>query len=297
MLRRGLPLNALRVFEAAARLHNFSRAADELGVTQTAVSRQIRLLEGYLGVPLFVRRHNGLVLTDQGAEYHRMVRDGLTQLYEGSEKIRGTIQETTVRLNVLPNFAMRWLIPRLHEFRDAYPKIIVRLITSQPDLDFSTGAFDIAIRFGLSWPNCRTDLLFAADLFPVCSPKLAAHMQAPESLRQQTLLHVSQAPDDWSIWLSGAEVSDVDVSRGLTFDSYALALEAAIHDLGVAVARGPFVADDLIAGRLVAPFSLKVTQEVGWYLVYQQAVADNPGVKPFRRWILDAAVRTKRDLD
>jgi LysR family glycine cleavage system transcriptional activator len=253
MLRRLPPLNALRAFHASARLQSFTRAADELGVTQTAVSRQIRSLEGYLGVPLFVRQHNGLQLTEIGAEYHRYVSAGFLHLLEGTDRMRGRTSKTVVRVSVLPNFAIRWLIPRLSGFQECNPKVVVNLVTLRQDIDFATGDFDVAIRYGHGSPRHCTDLLFGADLFPVCSPQVAEQLRSVESLRDVPMLQVSGAPEDWPAWLSAAGAPDVELDSGPWFDSFAFALQAAIEGLGVAMARGAFVADDLRAGRRLVP--------------------------------------------
>lgn len=296
MRQRLPPLNALRAFEASARALSFTRAAEELGVTQTAVSRHIRLLEAHLGVLLFVRLHNGLQLTDEGATYHETVRGAFEQIYSGTERLRNPTRSLSLRISVLPNFAMRWLIPRLQEFQTAHPKIEISLVTGQHIVEFSTGAFDVAIRFGTGWPGYETDLLFRADLFPVCNAAIAARLKRPHQLRTYTLLHVTGAPEDWPIWLAATGVDGVDSSRGPCFDSYALALQVAVEGLGVAMARGPFVADDLKSGKLVAPFALRVPQAAGWHLIYPKAIADDLPVRAFRGWILGAARRSRTEL-
>jgi len=283
---RALPsLNGLRAFEAAARHGSFAAAGAELNVTQAAVSRMVRLLEERLGFRLFERHANSLQLTWQG----RTLQPGLTTSFDAIasllEQVAAQSALPILTIGVGPSFAMRWLIPRLADFQTRHPDIEVRIATGGAinpiGHDWTCG-----IRLGDGrWPGFEAEMLFSAELFPVCAPAIARRVKKADDLRQQTLLHVVHAPDDWPRWLKAAGVKLRPEKRSPRFATYAMALQAATDGLGVAMALEPYVADDLAAGRLVAPFRQRVPKGIAWYLLHPPARAADPSFVAFRGWL------------
>ncbi len=290
-MRRLPSLNGLRAFESAARLGSFAAAGEELAVTQAAVSRMVRLLEERLGYALFERHANRLALTWQG----RTLLPGLTSAFDAIATLAGQVGSMSsaraLTVGVGTSFAMRWLIPRLAGFQAQHPDIEVRIATGgaqQPIRDDWTCGIVLG---GGRWPGYEATALFSADLFPVCSPALARRMKGPADLRHQTLLQVAQQPDDWPSWLRAARLKLRPEKRGPRFDNYALALQAAVDGLGVAIGLRPYVEDDIAAGRLVAPFPLTVPKGKAWYLIAAPARRDDPSFAAFRDWLIGEARR------
>ncbi|MEQ9332241.1 LysR substrate-binding domain-containing protein [Thalassobaculum sp.] len=286
---RRLPfLNGVRAFEAAARAGSFAGAAAELHVSPAAVSRMVRLLEDRLGVALFERGANRLGLTAAGRSY----RAGLTRILDElallTDQVTAMGRRQVLTVGVGPTFAIRWLIPRLAEFRRHAPEVDVRITTGGQavpfDPDWSCG---IALGGG-DWPGLTAEPLFAADLLPVCSPALASGLVVPGDLDAAALLRVSHAPEDWPRWLAAAGLERV-AAAGPVFEYYGQALQAAVDGVGIAMGIRPYVDDDLAAGRLVAPFDLTVSKGKGWYLVFRPARAAEPAFAAFRQWMLAQA--------
>ncbi|MSO54673.1 MAG: transcriptional regulator GcvA [Rhodospirillales bacterium] len=287
-----LPLNAFRVFEAAARHLSFTRAARELNVTQAAVSHQIKALEAYLKVQLFQRFNRSLGLTEDGRKLVIPVRDSLERLERAVEHIhsRGT-QRLTV--SILPSFATKWLVPRLGRFRQAHPEIDILISPSIHTVDFSREPVDVALRYGLGrYAGLRTTFLFSEDVFPVCSPKLldgTPPLRHPDDLRLHTLLH-DDGPDEWRMWLKAVKVHGIEPDRGPMFTDSAMLIQAALDGQGVALGRSVLVAHDLAAGRLVRPFAISsLSRPFAYYAVAPEATADRPKVVAFREWLLSEA--------
>jgi DNA-binding transcriptional LysR family regulator len=282
------PLNGLRAFEAAARTGSYVAAAGELNVSPSAISRLVKLLEQRLGAVLFERLPNGLELTERGAVYLREVSGAFERIASATERLQGG--GSSLLVGAGPTLAMRWLIPRLATFQSANPEIDVRLSTSVAEADPMRPDWTAAIRIGDgAWPGLVSRFLFTADLFPVCAPALAKTLRKPRDLEQATILRVANAPEDWPLWLDAAGISDKALKHARYFDYAAFALQAAVDGLGVAMARAPFVVDDLAAGRLARPFKLAVPKGRGWYLVYRPAQENNPALGAFRAWLLSAA--------
>lgn len=262
MSRRLPPLNALRAFEAAARLLSFSEAADELHVTQGAVSRHIRGLEDWLGRPLFERLHRRVELTPAGQRYLADVGEAFDQIARATSRAdarqAGRSDGAVLRVNALGTFALRWLIPRLSGFHRAHPAIELRLATSHAPLAKLEREFDVAIRGAADategWHG--TEFLAEARL-PVASPALLARkpLAAPRDLRRHTLLHTASLPDVWPEWLALAGVGGLTPKRSLTMEHFHLTLQAALDGLGLAIGPVALVADDIADGRLVHPFA------------------------------------------
>ncbi len=293
MNRRLPPLDALQSFEVASRVLSFTRAAEELHVTPAAVSHRIKILEERLGISLFHRKNNKLLLTEQGLDLVPEVRRALESVADVTARVAQTEGSNVLSLSLLPTFAVRWLMPRLADFQSAHGDVAMRLSTTYRAVDFTREHYDAAIRFGGGdWPGLECCRLFDEELIPVCSPALLEgreELQEPEDLERFTLLHSDTCDENWSIWLDAAGASNVDPERGLRFDSCLLTLQAAQDGLGIAAANREYVARDLDAGRLVAPFDLTVRKEVGWHLVCPESAADQPKIAAFRTWALDQA--------
>jgi DNA-binding transcriptional LysR family regulator len=294
MSRRLPPLNALKAFEAAARTGSFTAAAHDLGVSQAAVSQLVKGLEARLGLPLFERRGNILSLTPRGATYLPILSDAFDRIALATEKLK-TQPEGVLTLACGPTVAIRWLIPRLPEFHRLHPSYEVRLSTSvmvgeaEPVsllAEGVTAAIRLTEQTGLRPDGLMAEPLFTADLFPVASPTVAARLHRPADLSGETLLHVRHAEDEWPIWLRAASLAPkMGTAGALWFDFHAFALQAALDSLGIALARRPFVEQDLAAGRLVAPFDLSVPKEAAWCLIYRPDAEIIPAFEAFRAWL------------
>lgn len=287
-MRRLPSLNGLRAFEAAARHGSFTAAGGELGVSQAAVSRLVRLLEARLGIALFERHPNGLTLTAQG----RAFQPGLTAAFDGiarlAEQVTQARDDRVLTVGVGPTFAIRWLIPRLGDFHRAHPGIEVRL---------TTGGAVVALRDDWTcgvqlgdgdWPGYVAEPLFSAEMFPVCTPALAKRLKRPADLASATLLDVSHSTEDWPQRLAAAGLESL-TRRGPSFGTYAMALQAALDGGGVAIGLRPYVVDDLAARRLVQPFRLTVPKRRAWYIAYRRERAQEAGLVAFRAWLHEVA--------
>lgn len=284
------PLNGLRAFEAAARHMSFTDAADELSVTQAAISHQVRGLEQRLGLKLFVRRNRSLLLSEAGQAYLPAVRSAFDQLNEATEKLLQKDRGGHLTVTTTSSFAVKWLVPRLGGFQRANPEIDVRVSTGTSLVDFSREDVDIGIRYGRGqWPNLTAERLVVEDVMPVCAPSLVKGpngLRKPADLKRFTLLHIGNFPDDWQVWLTAAGVKGVDATRGVSFDFALAAYQAAMDGLGVALGRNPLVEPDLKAGRLVVPFEFKRSSEFAYYLIYPPEAIRRRKIKAFRDWVV-----------
>ena len=297
-MRRRIPsIEALIAFEAAARHQSFTRSADELALTQSAVGRQIACLEEYVGVPLFSRIRKRLTLTDVGELYARQVRAAL-------EKIEGDTLAAmahrgaggVLELAVIPTFATRWLIPRLPSFYAAHADITLNLTTRAEPFMFEGTSFDAAIHFGNPvWPGTVARHLFGEELTPVCSPGLlpqghqARSILPAEALTGFTLLHQSARPQAWRQWLTEAGLPEVPCMRGQRYELFSMLVEAARAGLGVALVPRFFVRNELASGELQAPFGATLRNEQGYYLVYPEAKQNAPLLHAFESWLMATA--------
>jgi LysR family glycine cleavage system transcriptional activator len=311
------PLNALRAFEAAARLLSFKKAAEELAVTPTAVSHQIRLLEEYLDQPLFRRLTRALELTHAGAAMLPQVKEGFASLASAVAKVRGQAGGSIVNVCAPPSFAARWLVPRLGHFSQAHPDIELRLSSSLLVVDIredspagrdglgegSNAIYDFAIRFGRGhYPGWHVEKLFSPAYVPVCSPTLLAGshpLRDPGDLRWRALIHDATVPDfderpGWAQWLELAGVAlQEEMMRGPRFADSVLAVEAAIAGNGVALAMRPLVSADLAAGRLVMPFQLAIFSRYAYYATTPLTAPQRPAVEALRAWLAREAERER----
>jgi LysR family glycine cleavage system transcriptional activator len=289
MTRKLPPLNALPCFEAAARLLNFSKAAEELNVTPGAVSRAIKHLEDQLQVQLFERGTRSARLTAVGEPYARVVRETLEQLASATAMATARRSDSTLNVSTSDGFAGRWLVPRLYRFHRAQSDIDVRVSTTGKLTNFFGDGIDIAIRYGGgNYPGLTAEFLTDEEVFPVCSPALlkGKHpLRRPEDLKHHTLIRDTY-PVDWAKWFAAAGVKGGSPRRGLTFDSYTFAVDAAVKGEGVALGRSTLVADDLAAGRLIRPFEQALKGVSSFYLVYPPDAIRQRKVRLFRDWML-----------
>lgn len=298
-MKNRLPsLNGLRAFEAAARHLSFTKAADELHVTQTAISHQIRRLEEELGLNLFTRRHRGLQLTGQGEQLAVTARQAFDDLRRATQRLRQSEDDNRITITTLPSLAAKWLIPKLGAFQDRHPEIEVRVNTSTESLDLRERGIDVALRYGYgAWAGMISKFLMTESLTPVCSPKLLAEgpsLKTPADLARHTLLYVASYRDEWQTWLTAAGAPDVKAARTITFDMSMMALQAAMDGMGVALGREPMVDADLKAGRLVAPMNISLRSDAGYYVVMAPESAERPAVQAFRDWVLELAGPNRR---
>ncbi len=285
-------LASLRAFEAVARHLSFRRAADELCVTHAAISHQIKSLESELGLKLFKRNSRSVNLTDEGSLYFPVIRDSLDAIAKSTEHLKREKGYEELIVQSYSSFVNTWLQPRLTQFQSQNPMIRVRIKTSFEDADFDRQLFDIGISNG---PFADDDLyifkLFSTDMFPVCSPALvsaSSPLDQPADLKHHLLLQIPSIKnelDDWTLWLSAAEVG-IDKARfGPVFDNYPLALQAALEGQGLVMARRPFAAADLANGRLIKPFNLSVNEPGSWFQVTKHKPEPGSAVYLFTEWL------------
>jgi LysR family glycine cleavage system transcriptional activator len=316
---RRLPsLNALRAFESAARHMSFSQAAVELNVTQGAISRQIKSLEDYLGVPLFRRLPRSLELTDEGRQYVGPLHQAFEYMYRATEAFLEGRRIATLNVNVLPTFGMRWLIPRLTDFTAACPSIEVRMISSIRPVDFKLEDCDVAIRVGPSKRNHRTgerspiDLVMTHDwqdvraiplvpdrLVVVCSPSLRdgkPPLRTPADLERHTLLHTTTREYAWTYWLSQNQLGGLTSRTRLVFGHFFMTIQAAIEGKGVAVVPRVLIESELSSGTLVTPFEGADLTAGMYYLLARESDWHSQKIQKFRAWILSEAEKGQSPL-
>jgi LysR family glycine cleavage system transcriptional activator len=293
MARRLPSLNALKAFEAAARHESFTKAAQELCVTQGAVSHQVKALEAELGFRLFQRERQRLAITEAGRSYLEVVRDAFDRLAAGTERLLQRQSTGVLTVSTSPNFAAKWLVHRLGRFAERHPGADLRVGASMQHVDFSREDVDLAIRHGDGrWPGLHVTQLCAEALFPVCSPQLLNDprrpLRTPSDLARHVLVHLDRR-DDWGKWLQAAGVETADLTRGLVLNQASMAIDAAIDGQGVSLARTALAAWDLIAGRLVRPFDLDLPVPYSYWIVCPKATANLPKIAVFRDWLIGEA--------
>ena len=289
------PLNALRTFEAAARHLNFSRAADELNVTPSAVSHQIRDLEDRVGVSLFHRARKTLQLSEAGRILLLGVQNAFGTLSRAMDDLYALTHTPVLTVSVPPSVAMKRLVPRLENFRKRHPDIDVRISTDIELPGLGSGDVDIAVHYGVGeYPGLEAELLVANAVAPMCSPDLLKAdppLLLPEDLRHFTLLHDTGGDEagnpayDWDTWLSEHGVENVDASLGLRFNTSADVLNAAVAGAGIAIGKTALAVDDLRTGRLICPFGAATREDAAYYVVHAPNKAVREKVAPFRDWL------------
>jgi LysR family glycine cleavage system transcriptional activator len=293
MSRRLPPLNAVRAFEAAGRYLSFTGAAQELRVTQSAVSRHVAGLEDWLGAKLFHRRQRGIALTPRGEAYFKALGGALDQIDDATARMRDGAEDRVLRLKLPPTFAIRWLIPRLSGFQALHPDIEVQITSSHEAADFDREDVDAFVRSEHGAPSYDGyQRLFGEVLAPVCSPALLARgpaLDTPADLAGHVRLSSMHRPRDWPLWLAAANVAAVEARGAITFDNAALAYQAAVDGLGVAIAQQAFIAEDLRSGRLVMPFALPVVTQEAYYLGFHPDRTKAPRIAALEAWLMAEA--------
>jgi LysR family glycine cleavage system transcriptional activator len=265
-------------------------AASELGITRSAVSHQVKSLEQHLGLQLFRRDARRAELTQGGQTYFPAVREAFDQIETQTRALRPAASDNELTVQVYVTVALKWLIPRLHDFERRYPDMKVRLSTSYFDWDFDEKNVDAGIILARNrQPQHYYRVLFRSMLAPVCAPALlrgANGLGSPQDLRKHKLLYVYTAEEDWHLWLDAAGVTGIKLSDRLAFDSYILAQEAAIEGRGVAMTIGPFATEEIKAGRLVQPFPLRVPHRHNWLFACKGENRMKPKIRRFEEWLV-----------
>ena len=288
-MRRLPPLNALRSFEAAARLSSFNKASEELFVTPSAISHQIKSLEEFLGAPLFRREKRRTYLTPAGEKYLTAVEHALDEIDLATRRLIASPNTSVVNLSVVPAFLTRWLVPRIRQFQEQCPDVELRLSASTGQVDFAHSDTDMAIYFGRGeWDNVESLFLRKVNLVPVCSPKLLegdTPLRSVKDLPNFTLLHVTSRLDEWDLALENTGISTSQINKSLTFSSTSLVISAAMEGVGVALADLELVEREIEYGRLIIPFELTFETNKAFYLVHQQGRQLSHAMKAFYDWI------------
>jgi len=289
-MQGSLPLNGLKAFEAAARHLSFTRAADELHVTQAAVSHQVKTLEQRLGVKLFRRLPKSLRLTDEGQALLPELRDAFERMARAINRVTSAQSASALSVSTLTTFALTWMVGRLPRFQARHPGIEVRLNTTGRLVDFAREDVDVAVRYGDgNWPGLTAEKMFEDELTPLCGRAHKDRLRAPEDLRDVPLLD-SSPPEpasvgEWGTWFKAAGIGHLPMTRGAMFDSTKIAAQAAIDGMGVAMGSPYLFAEDIAARRLFQPFPLTVRNGKAYWLVCVEGTATRPKIKAFRDWI------------
>jgi LysR family glycine cleavage system transcriptional activator len=293
------PLNALKAFEAAARHESFTRAAEELCVTQGAVSHQVKALEAELAVKLFNRERQRLIITEAGRDYLTVVRDALDRIAIGTERLLQRQNAGVLTVSTSPDFAAKWLVHRLGHFAEAHSGIDLRVSATLHHVDFAREEVDLAVRHGDgNWPGLDTVRLCSEQLFAVCSPKLLSsrrRLAKPADLLKFPLIHMDSRAD-WNNWLQEAGLADAAVTHGPVLNRASMVIDAAINGQGIALARTTLAAWDLINGQLVRPFAQSLSLAKSYWILCPKATATLPKIVTFRDWLLAEAARDLRQL-
>ncbi|HGM5492996.1 TPA: transcriptional regulator GcvA [Serratia fonticola] len=292
MSKRLPPLNALRVFDAAARHLSFTKAAEELFVTQAAVSHQIKSLEDFLGLKLFRRRNRSLLLTEEGQSYYLDIKEIFSSINEATRKLQARSAKGALTVSLPPSFAIQWLVPRLSSFNSAYPGIDVRIQAIDREEEKLADDVDVAIFYGRgNWPGVRTERLYAEYLLPVCSPSLLTGdhaLKVPGDLAYHTLLH-DTSRRDWLAYTRQLGLQHINVQQGPIFSHSAMVVQAAVHGQGIALVNNVMAQTEIEAGRLVCPFNDVLVSKNAFYLVCHDSQAELGKIAAFRQWILARA--------
>jgi LysR family transcriptional regulator, regulator of gene expression of beta-lactamase len=284
MDRAHLPLNALRAFEAAARHLSFTRAADELCVTQAAISQQVKALEDRLGVTLFRRSPRHLALTDEAQALLPLLSDAFDRVGGLLARLEAGLEREVLTVGAVGTFAVRWLIPRLDAFRAEFPFVDLRLLTHDNKVDLATERWDMAIRFGGGdWPGLVSERILATPMTPLCAPALARRIDGPDMLAALPLLR-SFRRQEWDLWFRAMGTAPPIVS-GMVFDSLALIVQCAVEGHGVAIAPPALFQREIAAGQLVQPFTVTVDAGSYWLTRLRQREPTR-AMAAFQQWCL-----------
>ncbi|MEX0301048.1 MAG: LysR substrate-binding domain-containing protein [Leisingera sp.] len=291
--RRFLPsISSLRALEALDRLGSASAAAEELALTQGAVSRQLQSLEKQLGMELVQRDQKRLSLTSEAQDYAAEIRQALNQIVQSTLRLQAAPLAGTLNLAILPAFGMRWLMPRLPEFARLHPDVTINMSTRLEPFNFATEPFDAAIHFGNAiWPGTQALLLKHEQLLPVCAPALlqGRSIREPKDILKLPLLHIQTRTTAWRDWFQRHGISAKEELSGTIYDQFATITQAALHGLGVALMPDYLVEQDLATGRLVALHGEAAETEGAYYLIWPERKTGAPALIKFREWLAGKA--------
>ena len=284
------PLNTLRSFEAAARTGSFVQAAQELSVTASAVSHQIKSLEAFLEVTLFKRVKRHAELTPSGQQYLTPISRALREIAESTEQLKVSSQIPTITISMTPHFLTRWMMPRLGKFQALYPDIDLQINASIGLIDFDKSSTDMAIYFGNgNWPEIQVHFLKDIHLVPVCSPQIITPknpLSGPQDIRFHPLIHVSKRLSEWGLWLELAGVKLKGTRKGLQLSNSMMSNAAAAEKLGIALGDPTLLGPELEAGKLIIPFDLPLNIHRSFYLVYQKERIMSHPMQVFKKWVM-----------
>ena len=292
------PLNALKAFEAAARHESFTRAAEELCVTQGAVSHQVKAREAELAIKLFNRERQRLIITEAGRDYLAVVRDALDRIAVGTERLLQRQNAGVLTVSTSPDFAAKWLVHRLGHFAEAHAGIDLRVSATMHHVDFAREDVDMAVRHGDgNWSGLDAVQLSSEQLFAICSPKLLTgrRLAKPADVLKFPLIHLDSRAD-WTKWLRVVGIGDDNVRHGPVLNRASMVIDAAINGQGIALARTTLAAFDLINGRLVRPFAEALRLSKTYWIVCPKATSNVPKIATFRDWLLAEAAQDLRQL-
>lgn len=298
MPRRLPSLNGLKAFEAAARHESFTRAAEELSVTQGAVSHQVKALESQLGLKLFNRERQRLVITEAGRDYLVVVRDAFDRIAMGTERLVQRQSTGALTVTTSPDFAAKWLVHRLGKFAEAHPEIDLRVSATMHHVDFASEDVDIAVRHGTGdWPGLDVMRLCQELLFPVMSPKLITRrsIKHPRDILKFPLIHIGDRRN-WASWLEAVGVEHAASSQGPVLNRDSMAIDAAVDGQGIVLARTTLVSWDLLNGRLVIPLAASLKLQKTYWIVCTKTASKLPKVTIFRNWLLREVSADERRL-
>ncbi|OAN51401.1 LysR family transcriptional regulator [Paramagnetospirillum marisnigri] len=280
------PLTTLRLFEAAARLMSFKQAAEELGLTPSAVSHGIQTLEDWLGVRLFIRYNRGLDLTEAGQAYLPQVSEALASLARATDAVPGRRPSGKLSVSCASTFAARWLLPSLPRFQARHPEIQVSMDTRFRQVEFPRDGIDVAIRLAAGpWDGLHALKLEEEWLVPVCTPAMAETISSCADLARATLLHNVSVSTDWAYWFATKGEPEIEPARSSRFDTIQMVLDAAISGLGVGIGRLPLVQRDLDSGRLAMVLGPPIPSRTAYWMVCARESLARPEVRAFRDWL------------
>ena len=298
MSRRLPPLNALRAFEASARLKSFTKAADELCVSPAAVSQQIKVLEQYLNILLFSRAHKNLQLTPAGSAYFPIISEGFNTLLRAGQRLSEFQLDPHLTVSALPSVASKWLAPRLFSWLEEHSEIDVKVIATHEEADFPSEDIDFRISYGqLDYKNVSTQQLFIDKVYPVCSPRLLEKhpLNEPGDITEHTLIHVGWGNEykslpSWQDWLREVGVDKKSVQNGPEFNLSSMAIQSVIDGQGVMLGQHMMVSEDIKSGRLVKPLDVVLPLNEPYHVIYPQQTLSKPYAIDFLNWLIELGV-------
>lgn len=293
------PISALNTFEVAARLNSFSLAGQKVGLTQSAVSRQIAQLEEWLDTSLFKRTGRRISITPAGREYAEQIAPALDQIRRATARIHRRKNTGELHLATLPSFGMRWLAPRLPRLTDGHPDIFVNLASRMTAYEDEPGMFDAMIHFGMpDLPDMTHDFLFSEQAIPVCSPTFMKerNIKEPEDFLKIPLLVQSTRPKAWQSWFSQAGIARTYVETGPVYEHFLMLAQAAAAGAGVALIPSFLIEPELLSGALICPFDITASSDEAYYLAYPPSSLINTSFQHFRDWIISEAKAEKKSV-